>query len=263
MAAGGLAPAELSPQEQSVSAPPSADFLYLSGRTKQLVPSEADRYFEPGESITPTNEYEIALPVFALDCVCGQCSSYTRHHLHSTDNLFRAAGPISTEFRELLTLSVWTPRCRHAEHHVEYSVNTFLPAVDVMEQCIYEEKIIRDIVMNGHTVIAMENRIDNDNVHPREKAGLKRRREELLAERPETIRKLEEVIVTPEELVTGALLLAAPNHARSRLIEGTGYALTGILPRDKVQKANEFAQDVMLELEPTLQTGVDEVELAA
>ena len=77
-----------------------------------------------------------------------------------------------------------------------------------------------------------------------------------------------EIEVIPEELVTGALLLVAPNHARSKILTGSSYALTGTIPKPEISVAldtgNRFTEMSRLYWEDlALQTEVDGVLLVA
>ncbi len=264
MAEVGLAPASLASQEQYVSAPQNgADFLYESE-------DPAKRYTYQEDNLAPTNKYGIAYPLFTLDCTkstrdhrdINSCI-YTRHHLHSSAPLLKAAGIITSEFKDLATLSVWTPRCRHNQHHDDNDINTYIPSIEIMEQAIYEEKIIRALSANTNSVRGLNKAIENPLTQRSEACGQIKAREKLLAQRPELLGKLGEIQVTPEELITGALILVAPSHARSRLRMGSGYVLTGTISRPEIPAVINSANSMMSANALSLQTGVDEVRLAA
>lgn len=201
------------------------------------------------ENVVPTNEFKIAIPPGILDCredckhkgdnsVCIQ----TRHHLHSTEVLYALAGEEAYDFRDLRGLTAWLYRCRHEEHHSTYNLFVPPPKRDVMRQGKSEERALRHL-LGAHRQIEGDSRvIELPDTTINVVNGLKRARERLLIEKNRQLEKVLATEVLPEEIVTSALLIAAPRLAKGRIINGSGVTLSGLLKREELPLAIQRAQ---------------------
>jgi len=221
----------------------------------------------------PTNEFGIVIPPHPTECIgidCKFCGGespceLSRHHLHSSASFYEQAGEVAQQFRKLNALTVWLPQCQHDIHHKKHEIVVPIPSLDVMQQCIEEARILANITYNQKVHLNTERELEHPDIQISEKKGLRRFRAKLQVRQKELLEEVKTIEVIPEEIVTGALLFAAPNHARSKLIKyrhrlkmsqmelleetktlefnreenvvGSGYGLTGTMDKDYVLQA--------------------------
>lgn len=203
----------------------------------------------------PTTELGIVVPPPMLDCMREDCRfradnetcRLTRHHLHSPMPLYEAAGPLAADFRDLDYLTVWIYACRHKEHHDEHTIDVPLPSAEVMKQCIEETRKLRQIDANYREVNGIDRAAVEPGLAKAEILGLRRVREQLISARKDLLKDVASIEILPQELVTGALLITAPSHARSYIMMGSTYVLTGNILRDEAPAALSFAEGLLLE----------------
>lgn len=205
-------------------------------------------------ALNDTNEYGVVLPPPIADCLGEECNSkrdatecqLTKHHLHSTEPDYVNDGKLAERFRNLAILTVWLPECAHKEHHGEYQIHVPIPHPKVMRQAKYESSKIRDIIGNFRNLNSNERLLSEG---PTEKGvrGLTRARARLLEDREQLIYEINEIKVIPEELVVGALLLAVPDYAHSRIAQGAGYVLPGILTKQEIPIVLSNAEHIFAE----------------
>ena len=224
----------------------------------------------PNREPIPTNEYGIVVPPEAHDCFRDGCRDRsdkevcpeTQHHLHSSKPFYEKLGGIAIDFRELEVLSVWLHRCVHTEHHYTHEIDVAAPSLDVMEQSISDDKTLKKLMMTKREIIGNDALLENGNLGKKAQAGLHRRREQLLVSHTELLGQVLTIEVIPEELITGSLLIAAPNHARSRMIMGSGVVLPGLIRKTELNEAHslidKFESDRI-----SLQAGVESLREAA
>ena len=225
----------------------------------------------------PVNHYGVVHPhEEMLECLKDDCAfrgdsltcTANRHHLHSTEPSYRAAGEIAKEFRKLSVLTIWMHTCRHDEHHNNHEIDVRVPELDVMRQCIEDARHIQSLVINRSRLEILDNQLSRSDLEEQRISELRRKKDELIIENKSNVQKVMEIEVIPEELVTGALLLVAPNHARSKILTGSSYALTGTIPKPEISVAldtgNRFTEMSRLYWEDlALQTEVGGVLLVA
>ncbi|MBX4197124.1 hypothetical protein KW801_01030 [Candidatus Saccharibacteria bacterium] len=187
----------------------------------------------------------------------------TLHHLHSSKPLYADAGIEATAFRELEVLTVWIPRCAHTEHHHRHEIDVEVPCPDVMKECVIEEKKLRKLLMVRRELTGNEKILQDPEIGRRQTAGLLRRKEQLIGKHTDLLTEVGSIEIIPEELITGALLIAAPNHARSRIMMGSGVVLPGLIRKTELSTAHELVNIFTANPEEALQTGVNAVQLAA
>lgn len=203
----------------------------------------------------PTNVFGIVIPPAVEACLGDACKyrgeadecEYTRHHLHSSAPLYEDYGDLAIDFREQLALTVWLRRCQHDVHHAHHEIDVAVPSLEVMQQAIKETRILRRLAMNHNSVEAIDKRLLTPDVVIQERKGLKRRKESLLAEHPRLVEKVHSIELLPQQLIVGALLVAAPNHGRSQLMMGNSYVLTGTMRKDQIDTALQLVDEVAIQ----------------
>lgn len=192
-----------------------------------------------------TNRYGIVIPPPVMECMGEECKFRksqpkclpNRHHLHSTEPFYEKAGTLATKFRELGVITAWMHECRHTDYHGQHYLDVPVPDRDVMEQAMYEASLLDRIVANYHETRAVSNILIKSKLSEAAERGLSRKRETLLSKRKELQKGTYEIEVIPEELVTGALLIVASNHARARIFEGSSFVLTGTMAKKDIPVA--------------------------
>ncbi|MEX2006739.1 MAG: hypothetical protein WD877_00985 [Candidatus Saccharimonadales bacterium] len=201
-----------------------------------------------------TNEYSIALPPPPTGCMesCPfkkgkhRCE-LTEHHLHSTVPDYEAAGDLAIDFRELSVLTVWLPECVHHRHHMTFDIHVHIPSEKVMKWCIHEQKIIRNVVDISRRLRNTEKGLAEAAEAGKESFGLDQAKERFIEELDDALVGIQSIEVIPEELVTGALLVAAPEHAQARIARGSGVALTRTMTIKEVPLALSNLEAAMAE----------------
>lgn len=139
-----------------------------------------------------------------------------------------------------------------------------------MKRAIKQGSFIQRIVNNTNEIEAVQAILYSESAGRAEKKLAGRHLSSALKSRKEVLKGLDFVEIFPEELVTGALLAAAPGHARSRIMQGSKFVLTGTMRRDQVPLAAEFGKQVLSEKESywakhdaerALQTSVKQLQL--
>lgn len=202
------------------------------------------------QPVPTTPEGVVIPPDTSLACREEECKSrkdketclIARHHLHSTEPIYVAGGPTAEEFRDLPTLTVWLLECRHDEHHSKHEIEVPIPFLEVMKEVIEEEKKIRQLITSQRELHNIAKILNHPSTTQRQKKGLRRRENTVLHNRLEEIDSVKTIQLIPEELITGALLIAAPNHARSRILMGGRFVLPGIITRQEIPIAQRNAQ---------------------
>jgi hypothetical protein len=160
---------------------------------------------------------------------------------------YEAAGPLAADYRDLDYLTVWIYACRHKEHHDEHIIDVPLPSAEVMKQCIEETRKLRRVDDNYRKVNGIDGIAGDPGLTKAEIVGLRRVREQLISARKDLLKDVASIEILPQELVTGALLITAPSHARSYIMMGSTYVLTGNILRDEAPAALSFAEELLLE----------------
>jgi|GEM_PF-4686129 hypothetical protein len=202
-----------------------------------------------------TNEYGIVIPPPMLDCMRENCRfrgdnetcRLTQHHLHSSKPFHEAHGGLAAKFRELIHLTVWIYACRHNDHHDRHIIDVTVPFPEAMKQTITETRKLRRLDENYLAARGSEKIAVRPNQTEAEIAGLRRARDRFMQANEGLIEGVDDITVLPEELITGALLMMAPEYARARIMQGSGYVLTGNIPREEAAAALAFAQGLSLE----------------
>lgn len=203
----------------------------------------------------PINELGIVVPPPMLDCMGEDCRfrddnetcRLTRHHLHSSAPFYEAAGTLASDFRDLNYLTVWIYACRHNEHHDKHIIDVPLPSAEVMKQCITETRKLRRVDVNYHNVRGVDKTTAKPGRTKTEITSLRRAKERLVSARKDLLKDVASIEILPQELVTGALLVTAPSHARSRIMMGSDYVLTGNILRGEAPTALISAREILLE----------------
>lgn len=200
-----------------------------------------------------TNEFGIVVPSPMRDCMRENCRfrdinetcRLTRHHLHSSQPFYEAAGDLAADFQDLDFLTEWKYACRHNEHHNEHIIDVPIPRPEVMKQCIAEARILRRIDGNYRDIKSAEESVDRPGRTKAEIAGLGRAKEKFIVAREHLLKNIDNIEVIPEELVTGALWMTAPSIARSRTMMSSSYVLTGNIWRQEAPVALAFADNIL------------------
>ena len=188
------------------------------------------------------NEFGLVVPPPIDECMGDGCAfrgtaeacQLTRHHLHSTAPDYEAEGELAEEFRDLGIMTAWLRECIHREHHNRYDIHVPVPHEKIMKRSRYENKKVKALITNFRTTKSNEEALNSSGLTENGKKSLNKVKERLLKERDELLEKINRLEVIPEELITGALLLAAPEIAQRRIKSGSGVALPGL-----IQKAAE------------------------
>lgn len=224
------------------------------------------------QAVSLSEEGVVVPPDTSLECLGDSCKSRkeretctrAKHHLHSTEPDYEEAGPIATGFRDLSILTVWLFECRHDEHHGRHEIHVPVPALEVMREVIEEEKKIRQLMASQRELNQIPKLISKADITLREKQGLQRRENALLHNKQQELEAVKRISIIPEQLITGAMLIASPKQAKSRILMGGEYALPGIITKQEIPRALEVVEAAYLVAQSrALQTEVDKVELAA
>lgn len=205
---------------------------------------------EEDKPATPTNEYGIVIPPVSMECQGETCPcrrendscAFTCHHLHSTKPYYENDEDQASKFRELSVLTVWIPDCQHRNQHDKYKVVVPIPRPEIMQQCIRETRWLKKINANRKNLSAARREYIYQEFYERQTKGLKRRIDDLLDEKEELIDFVGKIEVIPEQLVTGSLLVAAPEVAQTRIADGSPYVLTGMIEKEEIPAAVETAE---------------------
>ncbi|MBI4033710.1 hypothetical protein HY379_01795 [Candidatus Saccharibacteria bacterium] len=228
----------------------------------------------PKRAAVPTNEFGVVLPPPISECIGQECqfkNGYpncilTRHHLHSSEPFYETAGRTAAEYRDLAALTVWIPECQHKIYHRKHEKDVPIPDLEVMKHCVDEARKLRVLKHNTRSIAGIDKVLAREETPKTEIKGTLRYRDGLIVAREKLIDDVLSIEVIPEELVTGALLTLAPNHARSRIIMGSDFVLPGLIVREQIPKSLEVAYQALEERNNyllSLQTEVVKVELAA
>ena len=225
------------------------------------VPAEQLAYLDypqPGQGDhsqkVPTNEYGIVIPPPIGSCIGDLCRfkqpdeescESTVHHLHSTLDDYLENGRVAHRFRTLPILTVWLPGCRHQIHHEIHEISVRIPYQDIMSQGIREARRVRKLATIHSNLRTIKRELTGDGLTQKQIYGLQSVEEELYEDREEILPRIMTIEVIPEELVTGALLICAPDLAQRRLLAGTGYVLTGTLNRNEIPEAIDIANEIL------------------
>ncbi len=223
----------------------------------------------PGHLPVPTNEWGVVIPPPVLECIGEDCRfrgeeeacELTQHHLHSTEGEYERNGRVAYGFRKLLILTAWLPRCQHEIHHEEHEIEVPIPDEEVMREARRDSRRFRRLDSNTAEIMITAKGLAQPDISRKETFGLLNRRETAQEERELLLQAIGHIEVIPAELITGALLKMAPEVARRRIEEGSGYALTGTTPKDRIPGILEFLADLKSGQEIPLQTGVDRLQL--
>lgn len=202
----------------------------------------------------PSTELGVVIPPPMQDCRREDCRftgdnetcRLTRHHLHSSAPFYEAAGVLAANFRGINYLTVWIYACRHKEHHDNHVIDVPLPSTEVMRQCIAETRKLRRIDANYRDVKGIDKTVAQSGLSKAEITALRRAKEQLVSARKDLLKDVVSIETLPRELVTGALLVTAPSHARSRILMGSNYVLTGNMLRDEAPAALALAGEFLL-----------------
>ncbi len=225
-----------------------------NGRVDLDCRSQNFRKYPERIPVTST-ELGIVIPPPMLDCWREDCRfsgdnepcRLTRHHLHSSAPFYEAAGTLAADFRDLDYLTVWIYACRHKEHHDNHIIDVPVPSAEVMRQCIAETRKLRQIDSNYRDAKGIDKTAAQPGRTKAEITGLRRVKEQLVLARKDLLKDVVSIEILPQELVTGALLITAPSHARSRIMMGSNYVLTGNILRDEAPAALTLAGEFLLE----------------
>lgn len=202
----------------------------------------------------PTNEFGIVIPPPISECIRELCRCKDRdeeactlniHHLHSTYDAYFEEGRIPHKFRDLSALTVWMPECRHMIYHEVHAIDVPIPGKDVMRQCIREARSLRRLASAHKELGSVDKELAQKDVSRKRAYSLESRMEELYEDKDELIQRVMAIEVIPDQLVTGAVLICAPDYAQRRLLAGTGYVLTGILKREEIPEAVSIANEIL------------------
>jgi len=200
------------------------------------------------------NEYGVVIPPPMSECLGDACEfrgdektcQLTRHHLHSTAPDYEDEGKLAEDFRDLGILTEWLPECVHREHHNEYDIHVPIPHEKIMKRSQYENKKLKALLTNHRSASTNEGVLSTPDLPQKREKSLLKVREKLAEEREELLELIHSFEVVPEELITGALLLAAPEEARRRIAGGSGVVLPGLIRKPaEVPLAQRNLQEIL------------------
>ena len=205
---------------------------------------------EPGKQRipVPTNEHGVVLPPTVEECVGGACNCEPNcHHLHSTERLYVRGGRKAEEFRKIAALTVWLPECRHRIYHDVHELDVALPNIEVMRQCVRENRKLKKLNGNRKELDRTGELLAKTDLPDADVKGLLNKRDGLLEDKEELMERVKTIEIIPEELITGALLVAAPECARQRMLDGSGFVLTGIMSKEEIPLALSLGNEFLLQ----------------
>lgn len=224
----------------------------LGGRAAHdTVPRRRDVELRFSDDI-PTNEHGIVVLENPRPCADNchlrgfdeQCF-IDLDHLHHSGAYYEYDGNLARRFRAEDALTRWVYRCRHEAKHQLYPYNVPVPRPEVMKRAVTESRLLRDIESNFRERSIIEASLERDRMKPKSREKAKRRLDKKFKERKKLIRSIDDIEILPQEIVTGALLLALPGHAEDRLMRNPHYMLPGTIRRDDVFTAWRIADEIL------------------
>lgn len=201
----------------------------------------------------PKNEFGIILPPEVQGCRGEECRFHDHaaaescdidtHHLLGTNDFYLEAGDEAFKFKNLRYLTVWLHKCRHTEHHERHYFDSPVPEPEIIQAVTEEAAILDKVNLNYLKVRNLNTSLYMPDIT---KAGTLRvlgNIDKLVNERGDYLRAINAIRIIPEELVTGALLAAAPKLAQGRIHNGSKFVLTGSLLKEEVPAALNFGNE--------------------
>lgn len=202
------------------------------------------------------NEYGIVVPPPISECLGANCEfrgkeescQLTRHHLHSTAPDYEEEGKLAENFRDLGILTVWLHECVHREHHNEFDIHVPIPHEKIMKRSQYENKKVKSLLTNYRSRNTNNVLLNTPDLPEKREKSLLKVQKKLSEEREELLELIHGFEVVPEELITGALLLAVPEVARRRIANGSGVVLTGLIRKPaEIMVAQSNLKEILLD----------------
>jgi hypothetical protein len=198
-----------------------------------------------------TNEYGVVIPSPPAECIGRDCifrngqqeCELTRHHLHSTGPDYVKDSKLAEKFRDLAILTVWLPECVHKDHHSRFEINVPIPHPKIMRQSKHEASIIRNLIGNYRNLKNNEKLLAQE-ASENGQRGLEKARKKFLEVREGLMDGIHDIRVIPEELITGALLLVAPEYPSTRIVKSENFALPGVLTKDEIPVVLSNAREI-------------------
>jgi hypothetical protein len=200
------------------------------------------------------NEYGIVQPPPISTCLedcafkgeADECE-LTQHHLHSTKPEYKSDSKLAEKFRETSALTVWLHECAHREHHNRFMIHIPIPHPKVMKQGKYEGRKLKELVTNYRNINNTAYQLENGCLSLKAERNLVKSLDKYRNRSDSLLESVMDLKVLPEELITGALLLVAPEFARPRLEKGGGFALTGVIDKKEAPLVLNNAQEILLQ----------------
>lgn len=201
----------------------------------------------------PRNEYGIVTfgnpqPCLGEDCRHRRSDEQCfvdRDHLHHSAAYYEYKGSLPQEFRNEEALLRWVFRCVHDQKHQDYPFNVPLPRPHVMKGAIKEAKLLRDIEANYRARTSLGRVMLRDDLPKWSRRSTQKNIEREAKEKKKLLRSVDNIEFLPQEIVTGALLLAAPGNAQNRIIADPHYDLPGTIRHAEVFTAWQAAEEMI------------------
>lgn len=201
----------------------------------------------------PTNDHGIVVLENPQPCIGEGCHLRGEDeecfldldHLHHSAAYYEYYGPLAVEFRAQDVLSRWVFRCIHEKKHDLYPNNVPLPNRKVMERAITEARLLKEIEVNYRGRMALESNLERDDFPKFALKADRRNLDKHKKDKKSLVKSVESIEFLPQQIVTGALLLASPGHAESRLIADPNFMLPGTIRPHEVLKAWRAAQEML------------------
>jgi len=223
-----------------------------SGRV--ALPVEVGPYIDPRVSDDiPTNEYGIVVLENPQPCAGEECRLrgsdeecyIDLDHLHHSGAYYEQDSPLAAEFQELDVLTRWVFRCVHESKHEAYPHNVPVPRRRIMKKVIPEARLLKEIEVNYRERTSMEAVLRRPDLSRHWQMETRKSLNRKYNDRKKLIKSVENIEFLPEEIVTGALLLAVPGHAESRLISNPNFMLPGTIRKEEVPQAWQAAAGML------------------
>ncbi len=201
----------------------------------------------------PTNEYGIVVlenpqPCMGEDCPVRRDEEecfIDLDHLHHSEAYYDYNGSLAIEFRSQAALTRWVFRCVHNVKHSQYPHNVPIPRPQVMKQAIAEARLLHEIEVNYRNRTSLANVLERPDLRQWYRRAVRVNLDKHMKDKKKLVRSVDSIEFLPQEIVTGALLLASPGHAENRLIADPSYMLPGTIRRHEVRAAWQAANEML------------------